>query len=168
MSLYTTIQRARRFSFKFFISPIIKHSFAKCGKNVTLPTKGSYIGIENIHLGDRVVLGANVIILSTRAKLYIGDDVMFGPNVTVITGDHRLDIKGRPMISIRDDEKLPENDQDIIIENDVWIGANATILKGVTIHTGSVISAGAVVTKDVEPYTIVGGVPAKTIKKRFE
>lgn len=93
---------------------------------------------------------------------------MFGPHVTVVTGDHRIDIPDRPMISVRDDEKLPENDQDVVIENDVWGGANATILKGVTIGTGSVISAGAVVTKDVPPYSIVGGVPAKVIKMRFE
>ncbi len=93
---------------------------------------------------------------------------MFGPHVAVVTGDHRIDIPDRPMISIKDSEKLPENDQDVVIENDVWIGANATILKGVTIGTGSVICAGAVVTKDVPPYSIVGGVPAKLIKKRFE
>lgn len=106
--------------------------------------------------------------MSTRAKLRIGNDVMFGPGVTIVTGDHRIDLPNRTMISVRDNEKLPENDQDVIIENDVWIGANVTILKGVTIHTGSVVSAGAVVTKDVEAFSIVGGIPAKLIKKRFE
>lgn len=55
-----------------------------------------------------------------------------------------------------------------IIDNDIWIGSNAVILQGVHIGTGSVIAAGAVVTKDVPPYTIVGGVPAKTIRNRFE
>ena len=54
----------------------------------------------------------------------------------------------------------------VIIENDVWIGANVIILPGVTIHEGSIIAAGAVVTKDVECYTIVAGNPAKVIKKR--
>ncbi len=58
------------------------------------------------------------------------------------------------MISIKDCEKLPENDQDVIIEDDVWIGQNAIILKGVRIGEGSVIGAGSIVTKNVPPYTI--------------
>lgn len=57
---------------------------------------------------------------------------------------------------------------DIIIDDDVWIGAGAIILTGVTIGKGSVIAAGSIVTKDVEPYTIVGGNPAKLIKKRVK
>ena len=72
------------------------------------------------------------------------------------------------MACVTDDEKLPENDLDVVFEGDNWIGASAIILKGVTIGKGSVIAAGSVVTKSIEPYTIVGGVPAKTIKKRFE
>ena len=93
---------------------------------------------------------------------------MTGPRVTMITGGHRYDIKERPMKSIGNEEKLPENDLDIILEGDNWIGANATILKGVTVGQGAVIAAGAVVTKDVLPYSIVAGVPAKMIKMRFE
>lgn len=58
-------------------------------------------------------------------------------------------------------------DQDIIIEEDVWCGANVTILKGVTIGRGSIIAAGAVVTKNIPPYSIACGVPAKVIKKRM-
>ncbi len=65
-------------------------------------------------------------------------------------------------------EKLfDESSPKTIIGNDVWIGARVTILSGVSIGDGAIIAAGAVVTKDVEPYTIVGGVPAKPIRKRF-
>lgn len=71
------------------------------------------------------------------------------------------------MSSVTDNEKLPENDRDIIIDDDVWIGINAIILGGVHIGTGSVIGAGSVVTKDVPPYAIVGGNPAKVIRYRF-
>ena len=58
-------------------------------------------------------------------------------------------------------------DQPVVIEDDVWVGANVTILKGVTIGHGSVVAAGAVVTKSCPPYSIIGGVPAKLIKMRF-
>ncbi|MEN9523131.1 MAG: hypothetical protein RL065_1508, partial [Bacteroidota bacterium] len=88
-----------------------------------------------------------------------------GPNVTIMTGDHRIDVIGKYMYDVK--EKLPENDVDVVIENDVWIGANATILKGVTIATGSIIASGAVVTKSFPPYSIIGGIPAKLIKERF-
>ena len=64
-------------------------------------------------------------------------------------------------------EKKNENDLPVKIEGDNWIGANATILKGVTVGFGSVVAAGAVVTHDVLPYSIVGGVPAKILSMRF-
>lgn len=61
-----------------------------------------------------------------------------------------------------------ENPQKTIVENDVWIGANVIVMDGVTIGTGAIVAAGSVITKDIAPYEIVGGVPAKVIKKRFE
>ena len=64
-------------------------------------------------------------------------------------------------------DKHPEDDQDVHIEDDVWIGTNTTLLKGVTVGRGAVVAAGALVTKDVPPYAIVGGVPAKVLKYRF-
>ena len=79
-----------------------------------------------------------------------------------------MDVIGRYMKDVGHDENLPENDQDIILEGDNWIGANSVILKGVTICRGAVVAAGAVVTQDVPPYSIVGGVPAKIIKMRFD
>ena len=92
---------------------------------------------------------------------------MFGPNVTIITGNHKTDTIGRYMSTIRDEEKTPDLDEDVIFEGDNWIGTGCIILKGVTVGEGAIISAGAVVTKNVEPYSVVGGVPAKQIKYRF-
>ena len=97
----------------------------------------------------------------------IGKKVIFGPKPTIITGDHRIDIVGKYIADITDNEKLPNNDLPVTIEDDCWIGANVTILKGVTIGRGCVIAAGAVVTKSFPPYSIIGGVPAKLLKMRF-
>lgn len=113
-------------------------------------------------------IGENSLFMCTRAEIKIGDHVMTGPRVTFITGGHRLDVVGRYMTTIGNDEKLEENDQDIVLEGDNWIGANATVLKGVTIGKGSVVAAGAIVTKDIPPYEVWGGIPAKFIKKRFD
>ena len=91
---------------------------------------------------------------------------MFAPAVTVITGGHRTDIVDKYMDEIREEEKRPQDDQDVVFEGDNWIGANAIILKGVTIGRGAVIAAGAIVSKDVAPYTVVGSQVAKEIRKR--
>lgn len=114
-----------------------------------------------------IYIGPNALFLSTRAKIIIESHVMFGPNVTIITGDHRTDVVGKYMTEIKDEDKLPENDQDVRILGDNWIGANSIILKGVTVGEGSIVAAGAVVINDVPPYSVVGGVPAKVISKRF-
>ena len=81
-------------------------------------------------------------------------------------GNHNTTTIGKYMFDV--EEKLPENDLPVIIEDDVWIGTGVIILKGVTIGTGSIVAAGAVVTKNVESYTIVAGIPAKIVKRRFE
>lgn len=109
-------------------------------------------------MGHDVYLGPGTTLLTTRAKIQIGDYVMSGPNLTVITGDHRTDILDRPMMELTDEDKLPDNDQDVVIGSDVWMGSGVTILKGVHISDHCVIAAGAVVTKDVEPeYSIFWG-----------
>lgn len=92
---------------------------------------------------------------------------MLGPNVTIITGNHRIDIIGRYMDSITNEEKRIEDDEAVIIKDDVWIGSNVTILKGVTIAEGCVIASGSVVTHSTESYSVYGGIPAKKLKNRF-
>lgn len=149
------------------IMPWQKAILESCGKSVIIGRR-SQVTWNNVSLGNKVYIGENATIMSTKAKIIIKDNVMFGPNVSMITGGHRMDVIGRYMVDIKDDEKLSENDQDIILMGDNWIGANATILKGVTIGEGAVVAAGAVVTKDVLPYSIVGGVPAKQIAMRFD
>lgn len=149
-----------------FASLFKRALLGKCGKNVRI-CRGCKFSWENVFIGNDVFINENARFICTKAKIIIGDHVMFGPNVTVITGGHRLDLIGRLMISIGNDEKSPEDDQDIVFKGDNWIGANSIILKGVTIGVGSVVAAGAVVTHDVPDYAIVGGVPAHVIRFRF-
>lgn len=148
--------------------PVWKRSMKHCGKNVYLrPMSCDIKGVENLSIGDGTLIPKGSTFYCTRAELIIGNKVVFGPKPTIITGDHRIDIIGKHIIDVTDEDKLPAQDSPVIIEDGCWIGANVTILKGVILGRGSVVAAGAVVTKSCEPYSIIGGVPAKLIKMRF-
>lgn len=152
--------------FDKFLAMFYRHSMKSCGSNVYLrPSSSDFKGIENLSIGNNVSIPKNSTIFCSGASLTIGNNVIFGPRPTIITGDHRIDKIGTPIIDVHD--KYPENDQPVIIEDDVWCGAHVTILKGVTIGRGSVVAAGAIVTKSCPPYSILGGLPAKILKFRF-
>lgn len=111
----------------------------------------------HISIGKNTTINRNTNILS---QCKIGESVSIAPNVVIVGSNHVFterdkDIKSQGTIS-----------KGIIIEDDVWIATNATILDGVTIGRGSIVAAGAVVNKDIDPYSIVGGVPAKLLKYR--
>lgn len=110
--------------------------------------------------GKNINVGKNVFINSgcrfqDQGGITIGDGVLIGHNVVLATLNHDIDPRKRSTL----------HPAPILIGNDVWIGANATVVPGVTIGGGAIIAAGAVVTKDVPPNVIVGGVPAKIFKK---
>lgn len=149
-------------------APIWKKCMKHCGKNVFLrPVSSDIKGLYNLSIGDFTLVPKGSTFYCTRAELTIGKKVIFGPKPTIITGDHRIDLIGKYIIDVGDDDKMPNQDAPVVIEDDVWCGANVTILKGVTIGRGSVVAAGAIVTKSFPPYSIIGGVPAKLIKMRF-
>ena len=154
------------FLYDKILSFFYKGSMKHCGKHVFLrPSSSDIKGLWNLSVGDYTSIPKGSVLYCTEAPLTIGKKVIFGPHPTIITGDHRIDVIGK---FIMDSEvKLPENDAPVIIEDVVWAGANVTILKGVTIGRGSVIAAGAVVTKSCPPYSIIGGIPAKVLKMRF-
>ncbi|MDD4494276.1 MAG: DapH/DapD/GlmU-related protein [Eubacteriales bacterium] len=164
---YRMCMKIKAFYHSKIALPSIKKQLSYCGKNVYFEDGFNVHPLKNICIGENCYFGQNTLILSTRAKVIIGDDVMFGPGVTIITGNHRTDLVGRTMRSVTDAEKRESDDQNVVIENDCWIGANVTILKGVTVGTGSIIAAGAVVTDSVPSFSVSGGVPARVIKKRF-
>ena len=110
--------------------------------------------------GKNISFGKNVFVNSCchfqdQGGIKIGDGVFIGHNVVLATVNHDLEPKNNRKNSYKP----------IVIENNVWIGSNATILQGVTIGEWSVVAASAVVTKNVEPFRVVGGIPAKFIKK---
>lgn len=142
---------------------IQKHQFAECGKNVWVGKFGDFFP-SHIHCGSNIHIGPHASFIASIAHIYIGDYVMFGPNVTIRGGNHRTDLQGKYMIS--KGLKRSIDDADVRVEDDVWIGCNVTILKGVTIGRGAVVAAGSVCTKSVPPYAIVGGNPARLIKYR--
>lgn len=113
---------------------------------------------EGIRTGARCWIGVNAVLASGQGGLVLGDDVLIGPQAVLVTGDHdfsRLDIPAT---------RREYTGKPIVIGDNVWIGAGATVLGGVSIGSNAVIAAGAVVTRDVAAGTVVGGVPAKTIK----
>lgn len=157
-------------SFNWFIDTFLgffyKRAMAQCGKNVKIKPKTSvFKGLGNIYIGNDVSIPRYATIFSTEAKLIIGNKVIFGPSPTIITGDHPIDVIGKFIFDIHD--KRPGDDLDVVFQDDIWTGANITVLKGVTVGRGSVIAANSLVNKDVPPYAIVGGTPAKVLKYRF-
>ena len=114
--------------------------------------------IENIELGNDVSINHGCF-LSALGGLNIGDFVAIGHNTSIITTEHSFDDSSQPI------KTQPVKKRPVSIGNNVWIGANATILGGVSIADNTIIAAGAVVTKSVEQeYLIMGGVPARFIK----
>lgn len=116
---------------------------------------------ENVTIGDNIIINRNVMI-TARSKITIGNDVLIGSNVVINDSNHVFKDRSVPIT------KQGHTAEPIVIEDDVWIASDAVILKGVHIGKGAVIAAGSVVTKDVEPYTVVAGVPARKIKNRGE
>jgi galactoside O-acetyltransferase len=118
-------------------------------------------GKERIIISDNVYLNSNVMINADQGgRIEIGRNCIIGPNVVFRTSDHLF---SRKEIPIREQGHNPGT---IIVKDDVWIGANVSVLGNVTIGKGAIVAAGAVVTKDIEEFTIVGGVPAKQIGGR--
>ena len=162
--LYYTIYVVRGCTNRF-LSFFYKKMLRGCGSNVRFSALTSDFTYRNLTIGNDVYIGPHALFLCTESQIFIGNKVLFFFFFTIIGGDHRITDVGRFIYDVLD--KHPEDDQDVHIEDDVWIGTNTTLLKGVTVGRGAVVAAGALVTKDVPPYAIVGGVPAKVLKYRF-
>ncbi len=137
---------------------VCRHFFKKCGKNVNIGSKARFGKGFEIEIGNNSGIGINAKVPS---DIKIGNDVMMGVNVTIIGSRHVFDRIDIPM-RLQGYEKMTP----VIIEDDVWIGNNVIILPGRKISKGTIIGAGAVVTKDFPPYSVIGGNPARLLKSR--
>ena len=146
---------------------IMRSLFSKCGKNVRFYPISSDFYYKTIEIGNNVYIGPGANFIATDSLIKISDKVLFGPRVSIIGGNHSSHLIGKLMADYKIEDKLSSDDVPIIIHEDVWVGTGAIILKGVHIGRGAIIAAGAVVTKDVLPYSIIGGIPAKLIKYRW-
>jgi len=126
----------------------------KIGKGSTLHMNAVFYYPPNIKIGNDSIIGEKAV-LDGRDKLTIGDHVDIASEVMIYNAEHDIN-----------DENFKGKKEPVVIEDYVFIGPRAIILPGVTVKRGAVVGAGAVVTKDVEEFKIVGGVPAREIGER--
>jgi galactoside O-acetyltransferase len=119
---------------------------------------GTFAGVCTV--GDRTSINRNVQLGANQGRISIGRSVLIGPNCVLRAADHAFADPQRPIA------EQGHQDGEIIIEDDVWLAANVVVTRNVRIGRGAIVAAGAVVTKDVAPFDIVGGVPARVIGSR--
>jgi galactoside O-acetyltransferase len=162
-------------------SSLMRYRFRKCGSGLRIQPSTVITGHRNIVIGDDFVsMGCLYLYANNNGYLEIGDNCSLNTNIQLGAAEGRLVIGNNAMIAanvvIRPANHGMKRDTpmafqasipgEIIIEDDVWIGSNAVITANVRLAVGTVVAAGAVVTKSTEPYSIVGGVPAKQIGRR--
>jgi len=140
-------------------SKLMRYTFKKAGSGLTLYSPACIYGRHNIELGNDVGIGAFVNIWG-HGGITIGDRTLIASNCVITSLSHsyqQKDLRHAPAISKK-----------VIIGSDVWMGAGAIVMPGITIGNGAVVGAGSVVTRDVPENAIVVGNPAKLVKYRFE
>jgi len=150
--------------FKKAMRKICNKKFKYFGENAEFRPGAYAIACSNISIGKRVVIRPLTMIFAdpveNGAGVTIEDDVLIGSGVHFYCGNHKFDDPNIPIYYQGHSLAKP-----ITVKRGAWIGANSIILPGVTIHENSVVAAGAIVTHDVEAKVVVGGVPARVIKK---
>jgi acetyltransferase-like isoleucine patch superfamily enzyme len=150
--------RFLEFYYKFHASALDR--LGAVGKSTWIEPTVKFTHPENIFIGSHCHINhLGCLQADKNAKIIIGNDLLMGPGTMLYASNYQL-APDRPM------RTQPRNYGDIVIGNDVWLGSNVVVTAGVTIGDGAVIAAGSVVTKDIPPYTIAGGIPAKPLKKR--
>lgn len=131
--------------------------FKECGKNINVEQGADFGSGRHLRIGAYSGLGVNCRV---RGPVTLGRNIMMGPDVIILTRNHDFSDRARPM------REQGGSTAPVVIGDDVWIGTRAIILAGCKIGNGVVVGAGAVVTKDVPDFAIVGGCPARIIGRR--
>lgn len=157
--------------FRFVGSFYQTRKFPNAHPTAVVPVSTHVYNVNNIILGERVSIGPNSEIMNPRARFIMKKWSFTARELLVVDGNH-MSIVGIPLIDVRDEDKDRldvdnEYNKDIVVEEDVWIGARVTLCAGCHINRGSIIAAGAVVTKELPPYSVCGGVPARFIKFKW-
>lgn len=131
------------------------------GEGVDLAPNVSFTNAERIRIGAGSNIGSRCHLWAGdhHGRIVLGRHTLLAPDVFITASDYRFD-EGSPVIDQAKDER------DVIVGDDVWLGAKVVVVAGVTIGDGCIVAAGAVVTRDLEPYSIAGGVPAKVLGQR--
>lgn len=141
--------------------------FAEFAEDSNISAPHIIDGYQNIHIGPKVYIGPRACLSATNAALTFKGYTSVGEDLSIHTGNHARVI-GMLHTSITDDNKPKGYDKAVVIEEDVWIGSRVTILMGVTIGRGSTIAAGAVINRDVPPYSVVGGYLLRLLSSHFQ
>ena len=161
---FRRIVRGIRYLYMDYIESCNRDKFGYIAKDVSLIPPLRIDKPQNVFLyGDNGLNNASIMVTNARFIMKPHSGAAEGLRVT--TGNHAM-IVGRFYRTITEKEKPVGYDKDVIVESDVWIGRNVTLLSGVTIGRGAIIGAGAV-SKDVPPYSVAVGVPAKPIKFKW-
>ena len=143
-----------------------RKAFGHLGEDVSLVPPLTISNPENVYLyGHNVIFGG--VILNAHSRFIMKHNSGAAQGFTVVGGDHPQKIGQLFGQTRKNVEETGRLDRDIVVEEDVWIGVNVTLLAGVTLGRGCVVAAGAVVTKSMPPYSLVGGVPARFIKFKW-
>ncbi|MFC8682191.1 acyltransferase [Microbacterium ureisolvens] len=131
------------------------------GEGVKISPSATFRNGERITIGSHSHIGENDMIWAgnTSGRITLGDYCLLAPNVTITASNYGV-VQGTPIMH------QPKQEKDVVLGDDVWLGANVVVLPGVTIGDGAVVAAGAVVTKDLPTQCIAAGVPAKVIGMR--
>ncbi|WP_330848304.1 acyltransferase [Aliarcobacter butzleri] len=154
-----------RLYFKSLMKNLCQSKFRYFGENCEFRAGAYAITCSKISLGDNVIIRPNTMLFADprkgeQASIIIEENVMLGSGVHIYVANHRFDDTNEPIISQGHYEA-----KSVILKKGSWIGANSIILAGVTIGENSVVGAGSIVTKDIPPFTVYAGNPAKLIKE---
>ncbi len=161
------IEKMLRFVLKVCKHFLPEYDYSKMGMMGTHVkiAPGSFLNEKNLYLEDYTMLQEGIRLISNEGRLIVKKYSVVASNCIFIPGTHRLKV-GVPFY-LAAKYHIGDEDKQIVIEEDCWVGAGCIVLPGVKIGRGSVVGAGSVVTKDVLPYSVVAGVPAKIIAVKF-